>query len=190
MEANDLEKAWFADKQAKHPKGPMTEEEKEKLFEENPKFKEMNEEYGDVVKDKHNKEAAEVTFSKPHESVRGFVGEEEDDSSEEHKKKASKEYIAILLESTQLRGYALICPVDWLAYPEDAFHILQMNVKVSSVSRSFTDPNGRKYSVFFVDKGSNKKSLFDLDSLFGDVNAIYELVDEGYLNSKCIQAFH
>lgn len=189
MNGKNLEALWF-DKEAKHPKGPMTEEEKEKLFEENPKFKEMNEEYGDVVKDKHKKEAAEVTFNKPHESVRGFVGKEEDDKSEDHKKKASGPYIAILLNSTEFRGDALICPVDWLAYPEDAFDILQRNVKVSSIPRTFTDLNGRKYDAFFVAKGSNRSSLKDIDSLFGVVNAIYELVDEGYLNSKCIQAFH
>ena len=55
-----LEDEWFSDKEAKHPKGKMTEEEKKKLFEENPKFKEMNEEYGDVVKKKHNKEAVSL----------------------------------------------------------------------------------------------------------------------------------
>tara|TARA_B100000963_G_scaffold310783_1_gene287449 strand:- start:1583 stop:2443 length:861 start_codon:yes stop_codon:yes gene_type:complete len=57
-ETTNLEDDWFSDKEAKHPKGKMTEKEKEELFEQNPKFKEMNEEYGDVVKDKHNKAAA------------------------------------------------------------------------------------------------------------------------------------
>jgi len=37
---------------ARHPKGPMSKEDKEKLMEENPKFKEMNEEHGDKFKKK------------------------------------------------------------------------------------------------------------------------------------------
>jgi hypothetical protein len=42
---------------ARFKKGPMPKPEKEKLFEENPKFKEMNDEYGDVVKDLHKQAA-------------------------------------------------------------------------------------------------------------------------------------
>jgi hypothetical protein len=42
------DRGWF--KAARHPKGPMSKEDKEKLMEENPKFKEMNEEHGDKFK--------------------------------------------------------------------------------------------------------------------------------------------
>jgi len=42
---------------ARFKKGPMSAPAKKKLFDENPEFKEMNEEYGDVVKELHGKTA-------------------------------------------------------------------------------------------------------------------------------------
>ena len=58
-------------KTARHPKGPMSKEDKEKLMEENPKFREMNEEHGDKFK---NKEAAKkVDWTDPKNVERNFM---------------------------------------------------------------------------------------------------------------------
>lgn len=51
---DDLSTIWFepeADILARYKEGPMSKKEKEKLFADNPKFKEMNEEYGDLLKE-------------------------------------------------------------------------------------------------------------------------------------------
>lgn len=100
------------------------------------------------------------------------------------------EYLAYLDDNDESQW--VVVPVRWvddlkklkLKHEENAWHMGDGNAPMRLLS-CLDDANEDVSHVF--DKGSVDRSR--IDDVFFSANTLYTLMDEGYINKKCVEAF-